>query len=187
MGTSLVSIKLYLNERDKKIRIQGNQQTMLQNMIYLKAKNGSLIADNGVLKHTNNELRTFYPKIVDKIDKLDLKLSQVKSYTETGFETVRESKTYLFDSIIFDTVPVKCFNYPDKWISFEGCINKDTIFQSIKIVDTLSCVLYDTRKWFRRKIMFWTKEDLRIKLVSANPYSTINYNQHIELTNKKGE
>jgi len=78
-------------------------------------------AKNDVMQLQYNELKKIYPEIIAEIHNLKIKPQRVESYSETVIHQNKTITTLLRDSIIFDTVPVRVFNYHDEFYTV-SCI-----------------------------------------------------------------
>lgn len=153
-----------------------------------RAKNGELVARNSVLEYSNKELmRGIAPDVIKELVNLGIKSKFVTNYSETVIQHEKEIVTKLRDSVIFDTVPVSCFNYSDRWYQVSGYSLGDTQHIKINSSDSLTQVIYKGSRYNRKGkkqpgICFWLPRRLEQVITSNNPSSKIVYSKTISVT-----
>ncbi len=161
-------------------RLSANLQAMGAELTLVKTKSGQLAAQSDLLVLQTRELKKLFPKEVKQIENLGVKVNKTNQYSTTVVETKTNVLTTLRDSLIFDTVQVRVFDYQDQWYQIRGVIEKDTQRLVIKSMDTLTQVLfYGERQnpW----LWFFSPRKLQQRVSVSNPNATIKYSQTIQI------
>ncbi len=161
-------------------RLSSNIKTLGAELSMVKTKSGQLAAQSDLLVLQTRELKKLFPKEVKQIENLGVKVNKTTQYSTTVVETKTNVLTTLRDSLIFDTVQVRVFDYQDQWYQINGVIEKDTQHLVIKSMDTLTQVLYygeRQKPW----LWFFSPRKLQQRVSVTNPNATIKYSQTIQI------
>ena len=147
---------------------------------YFRAKNGELISKVDVMILTQKELKNIYPEIITEIDNLNLKTRHLEQFSEAVISNDRNIITLLKDSIIYDTISIKAFNYSDKHFSVNGIVQSDSLELNISSIDSITQVVF---KGERKRPWLWvlSRRKLQQIIKSSNPNSKIIYSKFIEV------
>jgi hypothetical protein len=161
-------------------RLSSNIKTLGAELTLVKTKSGQLAAQSDLLVLQTKELKKLFPKEVKQIENLGVKVNKTTQYSTTVVETKTNVITTLRDSLIFDTVQVRVFDYQDQWYQIRGVIEKDTQRLVIKSMDTLTQVLFygeRQKPW----LWFFSPRKLQQRVSVTNPNATIKYSQTIQI------
>ena len=161
-------------------RLSSNIKTLGAELSMVKTKSGQLAAQSDLLVLQTRELKKLFPKEVKQIENLGVKVNKTTQYSTTVVETKTNVLTTLRDSLIFDTVQVRVFDYQDQWYQIKGVIEKDTQRLVIKSMDTLTQVLFygeRQKPW----LWFFSPRKLQQRVSVSNPNATIKYSQTIQI------
>ena len=161
-------------------RLSSNIKTLEAELSMVKTKSGQLAAQSDLLVLQTRELKKLFPKEVKQIENLGVKVNKTTQYSTTVVETKTNVLTTLRDSLIFDTVQVRVFDYQDQWYKIRGVIEKDTQRLVIKSMDTLTQVLFygeRQKPW----LWFFSPRKLQQRVSVTNPNATIKYSQTIQI------
>lgn len=177
---SFITGRMYKAEHDNRIRLEQSFIAANQDVQYYKSRNGELVAKVDVLQLKYNELKEIYPEIIAEIRNLKIRPSRVDQYSETVIHTQKDIVTTLRDSVIYDTIPVKVFNYSDEFYTISGIAVNDTQRVHIESRDSLIQVVY---KGDRIKPWLWifSKRKLQQVVSCKNPNSKIEYTRIINI------
>jgi hypothetical protein len=162
-------------------RIQQSMEQIIRGQQYIKTQNGNLALQSGVMSLTLKELQALYPELYAKFKILDVNTKRVSAGSTTIIEGRKNIYTRLRDSLIYDTVDVKVFNYKDPWYNVSGQTIKDSIKVNIAYSDTLIQVVYKGR---RTKPWLWifSPRELEQRIMLSSPSSTIKYSKTIQIS-----
>lgn len=161
-------------------RLSSNLKTLGAELSMVKTKSGQLAAQSDLLVLQTRELKKLFPKEVKQIENLGVKVNKTTQYSTTVVETKTNVITTLRDSLIFDTVQVRVFDYQDQWYQIHGISEKDTQRLVIKSMDTLTQVLFygeRQKPW----LWFFSPRKLQQRVSVTNPNATIKYSQTIQI------
>jgi len=177
---SFVTGRMYKAEHDNRIRLEQSFIAANQDVQYYKSRNGELVAKVDALQLKYNELKDIYPEIIAEIRNLKIRPGRVDQYSETVIHTQKDIVTTLRDSIIYDTIPVKVFNYSDEFYTISGIAVNDTQRVHIESRDSLIQVVY---RGDRIKPWLWifSKRKLQQFVSCKNPNSKIEYTRIINI------
>lgn len=177
---SFVTGRMYKAEHDSRIRLEQSFFAANQDVQYYKSRNGELVAKVDALQLKYNELKEIYPEIIAEISNLKIRPGRVDQYSETAIHTQKDIVTTLRDSIIYDTIPVKIFNYSDEFYTISGIAVNDTQRVHLESRDSLIQVVY---KGERIKPWLWifSKRKLQQVVSCKNPNSKIEYTKIINI------
>ena len=180
-----------ISQYKQRVRLLDNQNALLSEITYIRIRNDKIMSEVEILRHTNKEIKEFYPQIVKDLKDMKIKLNKVNSVSNINTENITKINTIVKDSIVItkqhDTITLKKIDYKDAWITFKGVLLNDSMNVQINVVDSLTQVVWDDRSWFRKNVMFWTRQRLRQSVKTQNPNTHIRYSEFIQITNKKGE
>jgi hypothetical protein len=177
-GTSFYILRLYLSEMKDKNRLENSFAAENQQLKYYTTRNGQLAAKNDVLLLRFNEIKNIYPEIIAEIKNLKINPRQVENYSETIIKQEKDIVTALHDSIIFDTVPVRVFNYHDEFYTVKGIAIGDTQKVHIESRDSLIQVVFKGER-YKPWLWIFSKRKLQQRVRCKNPSSTIYYAKNI--------
>ncbi len=172
--------KMFFKERKDKNRLEQSWAVSQKEIVYYKAKNGNLVAKNDALLLKYRELKDVYPNIISEIKNLKVNPRQIERFSETVIHQQKDIVTTLKDSLIYDTIPVRVFNYSDEFYTVNGLAVGDTQKVHIESRDSLIQVVY---KGERVKPWLWifSRRKLQQVVSCKNPNSKIEYSKLIEL------
>ena len=160
----------------------------MQEVKLYKTKDGKNAAKVVELSLKGKEFKQLNSYLKEEVERLGLKIKNLKSATSTITLTSLKIDTVIKDSIVFlpakgiaDTL--KCFSYNDGWINASGCIGADNRFQgTFESNDTISIIAHRVPKRF---LFFrWGCKAIEVEVVSHNPHTKINYAKMIEFVRK---
>jgi len=172
----------YKVERSERIRLDGNQATLLEDAHRYKTKDSLNVLSIGKLELTKSEFKQYKEESAETIEDLNIKLRRVqsvqntKTVTKIEFKTVMKDSLVIVDNIVRDTL--KCMEYKNAFVDFSACFVGDSLEASILIPVNLTQVIHRVPKkfWF---IPYGTKA-IKQEIFSDNPYTTISYSEYIE-------
>ena len=169
-------------ERKEKNRLESNQESLFQAVRKYKVSDSLNAASVERLTLTKYELERHRSDLVNTVEALNIKLKRVNSTSLTATSTSQTITTPIIDTVFIsntDTVEVKCIDYYDKWLTLNGCIDKDVFTGKFQAIDTIVQVVHRVPKqwWF---IKYGTKA-IRQEVVSKSPHTSIEYTEYIEL------
>jgi len=177
---SFATGRLYKSERNNRLRIEQAFAASNQEIQYYKSRNGQLIAKVNVMELKYNELKDLYPEIIAEIRSLKIRPGRVEQYAETVIHEQKDIVTTLRDSLIYDTIHVRVFNYSDEFYTISGIADNDTQHVHIESRDSLIQLVY---RGDRVKPWLWvfSRRQLQQVLTCKNPNSKIEYSTIIEI------
>lgn len=169
-------IKSLTVERDK---YRSNTETLLQNVEQYKTKDSLNAATVGALRLTLSEYQKYRADDAALIKRLQTKNRDLQRVTTAQMETINELRANVRDSIVYlpgDTVTtiLRCIEYSDKWVDFDGCIINNTF--SGKIITRDSLLIAETVQYKRWLGFLWKTNKIKnrqIDVVSKNPATKI--------------
>jgi hypothetical protein len=180
LATSIILGQALLSVQSDYSRIEDSYASSQQAVEFYVAENGKLVAKNQALQLKYNELKLIYPKIFLEIKNLKVKGNRVETFTENIIEQEKQIVKEVRDSIIFDTIQVKIFEYRDTYYDVSGMLMHDSIRMSIHSQDTLVQVVYRGQ---RKTPWLWifSKRQLEQVIQCKNPNAQIIYSKHIQI------
>lgn len=123
-----VKIKRLTEERD---RYRSNTEILLQDVKTYQTKDSLNAIKVGNLELSLAEYKKYRADDLALIKTLQAKNRDLERVTTTQMETINELRGTVRDSIVYlpgDTVTtvVRCIEYSDKWVDFDGCIINNT-------------------------------------------------------------
>lgn len=164
---------------DERNRYRGNTETLLQDVETYKTKDSLNAAKVGVLELKLSEFEKYRASDAELIKTLQTKNRELERVTTTQMETINELRATVRDSVVYlpgDTVTtvVRCIEYSDKWVDFDGCIINNTF--SGKIITRDSLLITETVQYKRWLGFLWKTKKIKnrqIDVVSKNPATKI--------------
>lgn len=164
---------------DERNRYRGNTETLLQDVETYKTKDSLNAAKVGVLELKLSEFERYRARDAELIKTLQTKNRELERVTTTQMETINELRATVRDSIVYlpgDTVTtvLRCIEYSDKWVDFDGCIKNNTF--SGKIITRDSLLITETVQYKRWLGFLWKTKKIKnrqIDVVSKNPATKI--------------
>ena len=169
-------IEKLTNERN---RYRGNTETLLQDVETYKTKDSLNAAKVGVLELKLSEFEKYRASDAELIKTLQTKNRELEAVTTAQMETITKLRGTVRDSVVYlpgDTVTtvVRCIEYSDKWVDFDGCIINNTF--SGKIITRDSLLITETVQYKRWLGFLWKTKRIKNRefdIVSKNPNSKI--------------
>ena len=169
-------INTLTGERDK---YRTNTETLLQEVSRYQTKDSLNAAKVGVLELKLSEFEKYRASDAELIKTLQAKNRDLERVTTTQMETINELRANVRDSIVYlpgDTVTtvLRCIEYSDKWVDFDGCIKNNTF--SGKIITRDSLLITETVQYKRWLGFLWKTKRIKNRefdIVSKNPHTKI--------------
>ena len=169
-------IKSLTAERDK---YRSNTETLLQDVRTYQTKDSLNAAKVGNLELKLSEYKKYRADDAALIKSLQTKNRDLQRVTTAQMETINELRANVRDSIVYlpgDTVTtvLRCIEYSDKWVDFDGCIINNTF--SGKIITRDSLLIAETVQYKRWLGFLWKTKKIKnreIDVVSNNPATRI--------------
>jgi hypothetical protein len=163
-------------ERDK---YRTNTETLLQDVSRYQTKDSLNAAKVGVLELKLSEFEKYRASDAELIKTLQTKNRELERVTTTQMETINELRATVRDSVVYllgDTVTtvLRCIEYSDKWVDFDGCIKNNTF--SGKIITRDSLLITETVQYKRWLGFLWKTKRIKNRefdIVSKNPHTKI--------------
>lgn len=163
-------------ERDK---YRTNTETLLQDVSRYQTKDSLNAAKVGVLELKLSEFEKYRASDAELIKTLQTKNRDLERVTTTQMETINELRATVRDSVVYlpgDTVTtvLRCIEYSDKWVDFDGCIKNNTF--SGKIITRDSLLITETVQYKRWLGFLWKTKRIKNRefdIVSKNPHTKI--------------
>ena len=169
-------IKRLTDERDK---YRSNTETLLQDVRTYQTKDSLNAAKVGNLELKLSEYKKYRADDAALIKSLQTQNRDLQRVTTAQMETINELRANVRDSIVYlpgDTVTtvLRCIEYSDKWVDFDGCIKNNTF--SGKIITRDSLLITETVQYKRWLGFLWKTKKIKnrqIDVVSKNPATKI--------------
>lgn len=163
-------------ERDK---YRTNTETLLQDVSRYQTKDSLNAAKVGVLELKLSEFEKYRASDAELIKTLQTNNRELERVTTTQMETINELRATVRDSVVYlpgDTVTtvLRCIEYSDKWVDFDGCIKNNTF--SGKIITRDSLLITETVQYKRWLGFLWKTKRIKNRefdIVSKNPHTKI--------------
>ena len=164
---------------DERNRYRGNTETLLQDVETYKTKDSLNAAKVGVLELKLSEFEKYRASDAELIKTLQTKNRELEAVTTAQMETITKLRGTVRDSVVYlpgDTVTtvVRCIEYSDKWVDFDGCIINNTF--SGKIITRDSLLITETVQYKRWLGFLWKTKRIKNRefdIVSKNPHTKI--------------
>lgn len=172
---------------DERNRYRGNTETLLQDVETYKTKDSLNAAKVGVLELKLSEFEKYRASDAELIKTLQTKNRELEAVTTAQMETITKLRGTVRDSIVYlpgDTVTtvLRCIEYSDKWVDFDGCIKNNTF--SGKIITRDSLLITETVQYKRWLGFLWKTKKIKnreIDVISRNPHTKIMGVEYIEI------
>lgn len=159
-------------ERDK---YRTNTETLLQDVSRYQTKDSLNAAKVGNLELKLSEYKKYRADDAALIKSLQTKNRDLQRVTTAQMETINELRANVRDSIVYlpgDTVTtvLRCIEYSDKWVDFDGCIINNTF--SGKIITRDSLLITEIVQYKRWLGFLWKTKRIKNRefdIVSKNP------------------
>lgn len=159
-------------ERDK---YRSNTETLLQDVRTYQTKDSLNAAKVGNLELKLSEYKKYRADDAALIKSLQTKNRDLQRVTTAQMETINELRANVRDSIVYlpgDTVTtvLRCIEYSDKWVDFDGCIINNTF--SGKIITRDSLLITESVQYKRWLGFLWKTKRIKNRefdIVSKNP------------------
>lgn len=161
-------------------RMRENMESDHVQLVYYKTLNGQLAAKTDALQLRYQEVKAIYPEIMAELKNLKIPAARVENYSETIIHHDKQIITPLRDSTIYDTVPVKVFNYQDEFYKVSGIATADIQQVYIESTDSLIQVVYRGER-YKPWLWIFSKRKLQQTILSKNPNSKVIYSKQIEI------
>ena len=169
-------IKSLTAERDK---YRTNTETLLSDVQQYQTKDSLNAAKVGNLTLKVSEYEKYRADDLALIKTLQTKNRDLQRVTTTQLETINELRGTVRDSVVYlpgDTVTtvLRCIEYSDKWVDFDGCIKNNTF--SGKIITRDSLLITETVQYKRWLGFLWKTKRIKNRefdIVSKNPHTKI--------------
>lgn len=171
-----VKIKRLTEERDQ---YRSNTEILLQDVKTYQTKDSLNAIKVGNLELSLAEYKKYRADDLALIKTLQTKNRELERVTTTQMETINELRATVRDSVVYlpgDTVTtvLRCIEYSDKWVDFDGCIINNTF--SGKIITRDSLLITETVQYKRWLGFLWKTKRIKNRefdIVSKNPNSKI--------------
>jgi len=120
-----------------------------------------------------------YPEIIYEIKNLKVNPRRVEHFSETIIQQQKDIITKLKDSLIYDTVLVRVFNYHDAFYTIKGIAIGDTQKVHIESRDSLIQVVYKGER-FKPWLWIFSKRKLEQVVSCKNLNNKVEYSRIIE-------
>lgn len=169
-------INTLTGERDK---YRTNTETLLQEVSRYQTKDSLNAAKVGVLELKLSEFERYRASDAELIKTLQTKNRELEAVTTAQMETISQLRGTVRDSVVYlpgDTVTtvLRCIEYSDKWVDFDGCIKNNTF--SGKIITRDSLLITETVQYKRWLGFLWKTKRIKNRefdIVSKNPHTKI--------------
>lgn len=172
--------RLWKSEKDNYQRVFKASEALGQELTTLHLENGQLVAQNQVLQLKSKELSALLPELAAEVQGLNVRLAKAQSVSAAGFTVQTPATVLLRDSVIYDTVQVRTFDYHDGFFSVKGKAVGNQQHLDLSYQDTLVQVVYRgerERPW----LWIFSPRKLMQRVSLKNPEAKIHYTQHIEI------
>ena len=169
-------INTLTGERDK---YRTNTETLLQEVSRYQTKDSLNAAKVGVLELKLSEFEKYRASDAELIKTLRTKNRDLERVATTQMETINELRATVRDSVVYspgDTVTtvLRCIEYSDKWVDFDGCIINNTF--SGEIITRDSLLITESVQYKRFLNFLWKTKRIKNRefdIVSKNPHTKI--------------
>lgn len=134
--------RLWLVEKYNYQRVFKAGEALGQEVTTLRLENGQLASQNQVLQLKSKELAALLPELAAEVRGLNVRLSKAQTVSATGFTVQTPATVLLRDSVIYDTVQVRVFDYQDGFFTVQGKAIGNRQHLELSYQDTLVQVVY---------------------------------------------
>ncbi|HNQ82480.1 MAG TPA: hypothetical protein PKM34_02485 [Bacteroidales bacterium] len=164
-------------------RISDNQSALLSEIQYFKLNDSTNAATIGSLTLKLSEIKqasnTQFDAMKATLKLLDIKLRNLDSYSSSEFENLLTINTFLRDSVLLDTLPVKYLYAKSKWNEVTVSVfpeRQDSISLKVITYDKMEQVLWKEGRGLKFwKKSFWRKRPIHQTIRFQNPDTKITY------------
>jgi hypothetical protein len=164
-------------------RLLSNQDALLTEVRYFKLSDstnaatiGSLTLKLSEIKQTSN---TQFDAMKATLKLMDIKLRNLNSYSSSEFENLLTVNTFLRDSVLVDTIPVKYLSSKSRWNEVTVAVfpdSQDSISLKVITYDKIEQVLWKDPRGFKFwNKSFWRKRPIHQTIRFQNPDTKITY------------
>lgn len=175
--------KIWLITVKDRNRISDNQTALLSEIQYFKLADSSNAATIGSLnlklsdiKQTSN---TQFDAMKASLKLMDIKLRNLDSYSSSEFENLLTVNTFLRDSVLLDTIPVKYLHAITKWNDVTVAVfpgRQDSVSLKVITYDKIEQVLWKEPRGLKFwNKSFWHKRPVKQTIRFQNPDTKITY------------
>ena len=159
-------------ERDK---YRSNTETLLQDVRTYQTKDSLNAAKVGNLELKLSEYKKYRADDAALIKSLQTKNRDLQRVTTAQMETINELRANVRDSIVYlpgDTVTtvLRCIEYSDKWVDFDGCIINNTFPGKIPVLLVFVTLADGCQRQSRRHTHPGTKGGVNMVIVPISCY-----------------
>jgi type II secretory pathway pseudopilin PulG len=164
-------------------RISDNQAAFLSEIRYFKLADSTNAATIGTLSLKISEIRNSSNPQLEEMKStlklMNIKLRDIDSYSTVNTETTTLINSFLRDSVIFDTVPIKHLSISTQWNDVTLSVFpllKDSISMRVITYDQMEQVLHKEgrgAKFWQKS--FWKKRPIKQTIRFQNPDTKISY------------
>jgi len=172
--------RLWTAEKDNYQRVFKAGEALGQEITTLRLENGQLASENQVLQLKSKELAALLPELAAEVRGLNVRLGKAQSVSATGFTVQTPATVLLRDSVIYDTVQVRVFDYQDGFFAVQGKAIDNKQYLELSYQDTLVQVVYRgerERPW----LWIFSPRKLMQRVSLKNPNAHIHYTKQIEI------
>jgi len=172
--------QLWSSKKKDYKRLYVASESLHQSITTLQAENGQLIAQNQVLTLKSKEIAAVLPQLATQIRNLDVQLNRAQSVSTSGFIAQTPANVVLRDSLVFDTVKIRLFDFHDGFFSVKGKAIGDQQQLDLSYQDTLVQVVYRgerERPW----LWIFSPRKLMQRVSLKNPNAQIHYSEYIKI------
>ncbi|MCK9399600.1 MAG: hypothetical protein M0Q51_06350 [Bacteroidales bacterium] len=182
--------KIWLITVKDRDRISNNQSALLSEINYFRLADSSNAATIGTLTLKLSEIRNSNNPQLEEMKAtlklMNIKLRNLDSYSSVNTETTTLINSFLRDSIIFDTVPIKHLSISTKWNDVTLSVfplSKDSISMRVITYDQMEQVLHKEPRGAKFwTSAFWKKRPIKQTIRFQNPDTKISYPAVITLS-----
>jgi len=164
-------------------RISDNQSALLSEIQYFKLSDSTNAATIGSLSLKLTEIKqasnTQFDAMKATLKLMDIKLRNLDSYSSNEFENLLTVNTFLRDSVLLDTLPVKYLYAKSKWNEVTVSVfpeHLDSISLKVITYDKMEQVLWKEGRGLKFwKKSFWRKRPIHQTIRFQNPDTKITY------------
>jgi len=164
-------------------RISDNQSALLSEIQYFKLSDSTNAATIGSLTLKLSEIKqasnSQFDAMKATLKLMDIKLKNLDSYSSNEFENLLTVNTFLRDSVLLDTLPVKYLYAKSKWNEVTVSVfpeRQDSISLKVITYDKMEQVLWKEGRGVKFwKKSFWRKRPIHQTIRFQNPDTKITY------------
>ncbi len=178
---SIVLIVLLSRANADRQRLHANLEASLGQIAYYQTENGQIAAKTDALELHYRELKQLFPEVIKELKNLKVPARRVENYSQTVIQHDKEIVTRLRDSVLYDTVKARIFNYQDEYYRVSGVAMADTQKVHIESTDSLIQTVYRGER-YKPWLWIFSRRKLQQSILSKNPNSKIIYSRQISIS-----